>query len=233
MAQAHSTTRSNRRRRHGGLQFWAALVLALVAGTAAWLVFSCDIDWPARNRAARRLGLAAEDAGDFPRARAHYEAALADNPYDWNTRLSLANLLNHRLGVRDEALRQYLLALAYSPDHEIIPATEEEIRILRLIRSGELEDPSLAVDDIFAAAGTGAKWLFLRRLDPTLRAGGESYWEGWKRRGRGEIRYSHVASGHNGLYDAVLELAFPDGAVMAVRLRCPLRNTWRLSLSFP
>lgn len=231
---AHTTTRFRRRRGAGnGVRFWFALALALGAGTAAWTVLTRDVDWPTRNRDARAQGRTAENNGNYPLARARYETALANHPYDWETHLRLANLLNHRLNDQDDALRHYLYALAYSPDPAIVAETEAKIRILRLLRTGELEDPQNALEDMFVAAETDTENLFFRRLEAGLRPGRESYWNGWRERGRGVVAYSRVEAGREGMYDAVLELEFPDGTTMSLRLRCPLRDIWRLSLSFP
>lgn len=230
----HTTTlRSRRRRGGGGMRFRAALVLALCAAGAGWLVLGRDVDWPSRNRAARARALAAENAGDYGRARSGYEEALVSHPYDWEAHLRLANLLNHRLNVRSDALRHYLHALAYSPDRSIDAAARAEIAILHLLRNGELEDPADALEDMFLAAGAGAREEFLFRLDTGLLEGGDSYWSAWRERGRGKIAYSRIESDGRGLYDAMVELVFADGSSMSMHLRCPLRNIWRLGLSFP
>lgn len=232
---AHNTTIRTRRFRGegGGGRFWLALGLVCAAGLAAWLVFARDVDWPARARAARTRGREAEAAGDYPRARIFYETALANNPYDAATRLRLAHLLNHRLGDRAAAHRQYLRALAYSPDPAVVPEAEAELRILSLLRAGELETPEDAVADMLAAAESGAEALFAGRLAGRLREAAPAHFRAWRERGRGEIVYNRVVAAGDGLYDAMLELAFPDGATMSMHFRCPLRNIWQLNLSFP
>ena len=231
---AHSTTRFKYPRSiNNGVRFWAALILALGAGTAAWLVFTRDVDWQARNREARMQGYTAEINGNYPLARSRYETALANHPYDWETHLRLANLLNHRLNDQNDALRHYLYALAYSADSSIVAETEAKIRILYLLRTGELEDPQNALEDMFTAAETGTKNLFLRRLDAGLYQGAESYWSAWRGRGRGSVAFSRIEAGRDGMYDALLELDYPDGTIMSMHFRCPLRDVWRLSLSFP
>ncbi len=42
-----------------------------------------------------------------------------------------------------------------------------------------------------------------------------------------------IVSGHDGFYDAALELNFPDLTSMSMHLRAPIRDIWRLDLSFP
>ncbi len=230
-----TTTLRNRRPREGAgdLRFRAALLLVLCAAAAGWLVLSRDVGWPARRRTARARALAAESARDYPLARSHYEAALAADPFDWETRLGLANLLNHRLRVRDAALRHYLLALAYSPDSFVADETEAEIDVIRLLAEGGLEDPADALEDMFLAVEAGAKAQFAGRLDIWLLEGGDRVWDVWRGRGRGEIVFSRIESGGRGMYGATVELAFADGTSVSLLLRCPLRNIWRLSASFP
>ncbi len=228
----HATTQRIRRSRGvlELLRFYAAIIFALAAIAAACFVFTRDIGWPARSREARRRAHAAEADGDYLRARSAYEAALSGNPYDWETSLELANLLNHRLGLRADALRHYLRALAYSPDPSIIPETEAKIRILRLLRAGELEDPRDALEDMFTAAESGAKALFLRRLDRESRLEGEQRFREWRGRERGRTVLGRIEEDRNGRYEAMLDVHYPDGTEMPVRMRCLPRDVWRVIL---
>lgn len=221
------------RRPGAGLRFWAAVFLAVCAVLGGWAVLTRDIDWPTRNRSARLRGRAAEHAGNFPLARDAYESALVNNPYDWETRLRLADLLNTRLAERDAALRHYLHALAYSQDASIAPETEAKVRILRLLRSGELEEPSSAVADMFAAAELEAEGLFRERLAVVPESAWSAHWDAWRERGRGVVTRSRVEAGRHGLFDALVELEYPDGTAMSMHLRCSLRSIWKVSLSFP
>ncbi len=235
------TTTIRTRRFHGAAnsRAWLALAVACAAAAAAWLVFTRDVGWPVRARDARIRGRQAEAAANYAGARAFYEAALADNPYDADTHLRLARLLSRRLLDRAAAHREYLYALAYSPDPMIIPDVEAEMRILTLLQSGELEAPENAIADMTAAVEAGAEGLFRLRLDPSLYGGkdageaGAAHFRAWRERGAGKIVYSRVETDGSGMYDAELELAFPDGSSMSMHFRCPLRSIWKLSLSFP
>ncbi len=210
------------------LRMGAAIVFTLCAAGAAWLVFTRDVDWPVRNREARLRGHAAEGGGDYVLARSWYEAALASHPYDWDTRLQLANLLNYRLFDREGALVQYLYALAYSPDPSIAAETEAKVRVIRLLRGGELEDPADALEDIFVAAETGAEDLFLSRFaEEATGTEGNDLWEAWRGRGRGRVQFSRVESGRDGVYVALLEVEYPGGEAAPVRMRCRVRELWK------
>ena len=215
------------------LQRWVAVVLMLTAAAAAYLVFTRDVDWESRMREARQQGLTAERNGNFALARSFYESALANHPYDWETHLSLADILHHQLNNQQDALKHYLFALAYSPEPSIAERVQGEVVILRSIMSGELENPQDALEDMFLALENGAEASFYRRLSVVLRDDAKAYWEGWRQRGRGTVSTVRIASTHNGFFDAQVELDFPDGTAMSVHLYCPLRDIWRLDLSFP
>ncbi|MCC8108708.1 MAG: tetratricopeptide repeat protein, partial [Planctomycetes bacterium] len=74
-----------------------AIALVVITVAAAVTVFRRDVDWESRNNEARRLGLVADRNGNFNSARRHYENALANDPYDWETNFDLANILMKRL----------------------------------------------------------------------------------------------------------------------------------------
>lgn len=228
---------SDRRRARRGpgapLRRWLAVFLVLASIAAAYAILGRDVDWQSRNRTARKRGDTANHNGNYEAARAHYEAALANNPYDWETHLALADILAHKLNVPDSALRHYSFALAYSPEPSIVEGARQEVTILRLMRAGELENPYDAVVDMFRAMEEGTKELFTRRLSIGLRNETDAFWEAWKARGRGSISSMKIVSGHDGFYDAALELDFPDDTTLLMHFRCPLRDIWRLDLSFP
>lgn len=215
------------------LRRWAALMLVLLCIVAAFLVFSRDVSWESRRREARALGLTAEHNGNYEAARRHFEAAVANHPYDWETHLSLANILNYRLNDPDNALRHYLYALAYAPEPSLLRDAQNEVDVLNLVRRGQIENPHDALDDIFAALEANAESLFYRRLSIVLRADAKAFWDGWKQRGRGTVSGVRIVSRHDGFYDAMVELDFPDETAMSVHLYCPLGDIWRLELSFP
>lgn len=213
---------------------WLALALVFFSLLSAIMVFSRDVEWRQRRHEARRQGLTAEVNGDFPAARRHFETALAYHPYDWETHLSLAEVLNHRLGDYDNALRHYLYGLAYSPEPAVVEPTRRKISILRLIRAGELEDPRDALADMFLAAEAGERRTFNRRLAANLLPKAPQYLESWGERGRGEVLFSRVLGERDGFFDATVELSFPEsGTTMSLHLQCPLRDVWQLSLGFP
>lgn len=227
---------SDRYRKKGGddpLRRWAALMLVLICVVAAFLIFTRDIAWEPRRREARGLGLTAEHNGNYAVARIQYETALANHPYDWETHLSLANLLNYRLNDQDNALRHYLYALAYSPEPSLLRDAQSEVEILKLIRRGEIENPYDAIDDIFSAVESNAETLFYRRLSIVLRRDAKAFWEGWRKRGRGTVSGVRIVSRHDGFFDAQIELDFPDATSMSIHLYSPLRDIWRVELSFP
>jgi tetratricopeptide (TPR) repeat protein len=225
------------RRRHRGsgnpVRRALALVLAVAVIAAAYFVFSRDIDWENRSRKARQQGLNAYYNGDFGLARKHYEAALADNPYDWMTHRSLANLLFRRLNEPEDALRHYLYSEAFSPELGVNEEVKGDVEIIRLVRSGELENPRDAIDEMFQSVDAGAIAAFMRRLSPNLREDRLAYWDGWNRRGRGVLTRMVIVSNNNGFYDAFVEMQFADGAAMSMHLICQLRDIWRVELSFP
>lgn len=212
---------------------WLALGLLALAAVSAYLILTRDIEWGSRSREARRAGITAETNANYPEARRHYETALANNPYDWETHLALAKLLYHQLNDYDNALRHYLYALAYSPDVSFVAQVEQEIAVLRLIRSGQLENPLDALSDMFLAVEEGAEQIFRRRLALRLRADFPDYWRAWNRRGRGTVTYCNITATRDGFYDAVVELDFPDQTTMSMHFVAPLQDTWRLELSFP
>ncbi len=96
------------------------------------------------------------------------------------------------------------------------------------------------VIDVLAGASEKG-WLAVRLHtgDPSLYGGkdageaGAAHFRAWRERGAGKIVYSRVETDGSGMYDAELELAFPDGSSMSMHFRCPLRSIWKLSLSFP
>lgn len=210
----------------------ALAFLALSAVAAIWLL-GRDTEWRTRQTEARAAGLIAQDNGDHAAAKVYFEAALANNPYDWESHLLLADLLNHRLNDNAGALRHYFYALAYGPGGDVGETALREVHILRLIQDGDLEDPEDAVEDMFRAVEAGAEDAFRQRLASAPRELGAHYWSAWSERGRGAVDRTHVHSGHDGFYVAVMELRFADGTVMSVQLRCSLRDIWRLELGFP
>ncbi len=212
---------------------WLAIGLALIALAAAWAVLGRDVGWERRSRASRERGDTAGRNGNYEAARTLYETALANDRYDWETHLALADLLAHKLDDPGDALRHYTYALAYSGNPSIVEATRQEMTILRLMRSGELENPRDAVEDMFLSVEGGARDLFAQRLSGGLRPDEDAFWQAWTQRGRGSIEGMRIANGHDGLYDAALEVAFADGTTMLMHFRCPLRDIWRLDVSFP
>ena len=228
---------SSERKRVNGLtnpvRRWAALLLVLLALAASFLIFTRDVNWEGRNRVGRMHGDTAYRNGNYESARAHYEAALANNPFDWKTHLSLANILFHKLNDQSGALRHYLFAVAYSPEPEVVEEARELIQLLRLMRAGELENPYVAIAEMFLAVETGAADVFQRRLSIGLRDDTAVYWEAWRKRGSGSVTGMRLTSGRDGFYDAALELEFPDATSMLLHMRCPLRDIWRIDLSFP
>ncbi len=210
-----------------------AAALVLITVVAAYLVFTRDVSWERRNLGARRLGLNAVHNSNFPAAREYYEIALANHPYDWRTHYNLANLLAHRLNDPDAALRHFLYTLAYCPESAILARARAEVDILRLVRSGELENPADALDDMFDSAEGGARWLFERRLGLPARAEADAYWQGWRRRKRGELTNLRIRARGDELYDAYVEVRYPDETVMSMHLTARFRDIWRVSLAFP
>lgn len=237
MANTELRMMSDRKRFRRGtgdpLRRWLALFLVLGSIAAAYVLFSRDVDWETRNRSARKQGDTAYHNGNYEAARAHYEAALANNPYDWETHLALASILGTKLNAPDDALKHYTFALAYSPEPSIVDGALQQIAILRLMRSGELENPFDALEDMFQAIEADAQSMFARRLSIGLRDDLDAFWNAWKARGRGSVASMNIISGHDGFYDAAIELDFPDDTTMFMHLRAPLRDIWRLDLSFP
>lgn len=231
----NSTLRLNsdaRRTQGPGSPFrrWLAVGLVLTAVAVAWFVFRRDVTWPARSRDAYRLGATAAHVGNFSLAREHFETALANHPYDWTVHHALANVLFHQLNDQDNALRHYLYTLAYSPDPAVDETVRAKIDVIRLMRAGELENPHDALEDMFLAVENDAEAAFRRRV---VADNGAPYWQAWKARGRGRVTNMRITSSHDGFYDSVLEIAFPDDTGMAMHFLCPLRDVWRLELSFP
>lgn len=212
---------------------WIALSLTALSLAAAYLLLSRDIDWEKRRREARALGVTAQTNANHLEARRYYEMALSNHPYDWETHLSLAVVLNHYLNDYDNALRHYLYALAYATDNSVIEQAQKEIEILKLIRSGELENPVHALEDMFSAVEANAGLSFRRRLSFELSGDFFAYWNAWGKRGRGTPVYCRIESRRDGFYDAMIELEFPDGTSMSMHLQSTRQDIWRLELSFP
>lgn len=214
--------------RHG-----LAIVFTIASLVAAYYVFSRDVNWENRAREARQLGITAYHNGNFELARDYYEVALANHPYDYATHRNLADLLFRRLNDPDGALRHYLYSMAFSPmpgeDKEAVDA----VGVIRLLRSGELENPHDALGDMFQTVEAGAMAAFMRRLSTDLREDRQAYWDAWRARGRGTVTRMLITSNSNGFYDAFVELYFADDTAMSMHLMCPLRDIWRLELSFP
>ncbi|MCD8139914.1 MAG: hypothetical protein LUE17_09085 [Planctomycetaceae bacterium] len=215
------------------LRRWLAIFLALVSIVAASYIFSRDINWHNRAEEARQLGLTAYRNGNYELARGYFETALTNHPYDWSSHLNLANLLFRRLDDHEGALHHYLLSLAYSPEPSINEEVREAIDIIRLMQTGELEDPRDALQDMFLAVEDLAMPAFMRRLSIELGEDRHAYWEAWRARGPGAVTRVIITSNHNGFYDAFVELQYADGTEMSMHLICPLRDIWRLELSFP
>ncbi|MCD7895671.1 MAG: hypothetical protein LUG50_03230 [Planctomycetaceae bacterium] len=210
-----------------------AIALVVITVAAAVTVFRRDVDWESRNNEARRLGLVADRNGNFNSARRHYENALANDPYDWETHFDLANILMKRLNDLEGALRHFLYTLAYAPEPAVIEAAERDVRILRLIRSGHLENPQDALNDLYMAAEARTSELFAHRLSVDLRDDSDAYWRGWTSRGRGTVTLMRISDSHDGFFDAYLELEFSDETSMSMHMKAPIRDIWRIRLSFP
>ncbi len=215
------------------LRRWLAIFLALAAIVSACYIFSRDINWQKRAEEARQLGMTAYRNGNYELARGYFETALVNHPYDWTSHLNLANLLFRRLNDPDGALEHYLLSLAYSPEPSINEEVREAIDIIRLMRTGELENPRHAIQDMFMAVENLAVPAFMRRLSIELGEDRLAYWNAWRARGPGAVNRVIITSNHNGFYDAIVELEYADGTQMSMHLICPLRDIWRLELSFP
>lgn len=207
-------------------------LIAVCIATAVWL-FNRDTEWESRSLEAKVAGQTAEDNGNHEEARRCYEAALANNPYDWKTHLALANLINYRLNDPDAALQHYLYALTYCPVPDSLSEANAQVAILRRIRKGELENPYDALEDMFLSVEATAENAFRRRLSPRLTDDADAFWNAWRARGRGKVTFCAIASERNGFFDANLELDFPDNTVMSMHLYCPSNDIWRLELSFP
>lgn len=237
MAKTELRMQSERgRSRPGGnlpLRRWLAVILVLLSFAAAYAILSRDTDWEERGRASRAKGDTAYHNGNYRAAGEHYENILADNPYDWEVHLALANILAQKLNDPDDALRHHTLALAYSPEPTIVEDTKQKIAVLRLLRSGELENPYDAIEDMFLAVERDSEDMFARRLSVGLGQNPDPFWNAWKNRGRGAITHMSIVSAHDGFYDAALELDFPDSTSMSMHLRAPIRDIWLLDLSFP
>ncbi|MDR3077729.1 MAG: hypothetical protein LBV15_03075 [Planctomycetota bacterium] len=209
------------------------LILPLAAAIGAVCLFTRDMSWESRWRESGRLGRAAERDGETVAARDFYEAALRDHPYDWETRLALADLLNYEFHDNAAALTNYLIAMAGIPGGTAPEETARQMRLLRLIRSGVVEDPVDAAEDMFLAVEAGTERAFRRRLSTVLIRDSAAYWEGWRRRGRGRIGSRRLMELPDGSYAAVLEASFPDRSRLSFRFAADARGVWRLELGFP
>ena len=111
----------------------ACLLPALAAGLAL-LLASLDLDWERRNGEASAAALMAEERGEYAVAARLYQDALADQPYDWKSRLALADLQFRHERDCSPALGNYLIALAGSPVEKAGADTARKMRILHLFR---------------------------------------------------------------------------------------------------
>jgi hypothetical protein len=211
----------------------AAYLLPGLTASLLLLLSFLDLDWERRSIAARIAARLAEDRGVYASAAILYRAALADQPYDWESRLALADIQYRHDRDTSPVLGNYLIALAGTPEEYARADTAGKMRILRLFRSGALEDPADAVDDMFLAVEAGARRAFIRRLAPELLADAGAYWKGWRERGRGRMVSRRIFENGDGSYDAIVELAFLDGSQMSVRLAGTESGAWRLAYGFP
>ncbi len=218
--------------RHPGRRWLAFILICSAIAGGAWL-FSQDTGWETRQREARRHAHSAETGGNYVAARTFYETALANNPYDWETHLSLARILNRRFGDYDNAMRHYNFALGYAPDPAAMRNVQRELAVILMIRQGELENPWDAVEDIFLAVEANTEALFRLRLSPRLNDAPTAYWNAWRTRGRGTIVYCSVKDETDGFFDANIELVFSDGTSMSMHWYCVKGQVWRMEASFP
>ncbi len=232
MMRRLSDTERIRTYRHPGRRWLAIGMVALSIIAAIWL-FSRDIEWENRRREARLNGLSAEANGNYQAAREFFELALANHPYDWKTHLSLARILNHRLGDYTGAMRHYYYALGYTPEPSAMQDVRSELEVLDMIRRGELENPRDAIEDMFLAMEAGTEQLFRYRLSRRLKDDFSAYWNAWRQRGRGDTVYCRIRNEKDGFFDANVDLVFPDATSMSMHLYCVKNQVWRLEISFP
>lgn len=212
---------------------WPVFLLVAFTAVAALYVFTRDTHWERRNLEARARGLEAEYNGHYAAARGYFETALRNNPYDWETHLSLAENLRHRYNDIDQALRHYLFVLTYTPDPLVSAEVNQIVEVLKLMREGALENPADAVEDMFLAVEETSRVVFRQRLTKELIPDAALYYQGWLERGRGQIVFSAIQSLGEGNYDAMVEMAFEDGTSMSMLFHCRLHDIWRLKFSFP
>lgn len=215
------------------LMRWSAIFLATLTVCATIWLLGRDIGWESRLREAQAAADSAIKNGNFRSAKEHYLLALANQPYDWESHLALARLEMLRFNDYESALRHFLYALAYSPEQSTAQEVKGDIEVLRMIRRGELENPRDALEDMFLAVEEGARLVFLSRLAPNLESVSDAYWQAWSQRGRGFLNYCQIRGGNDGIFDANIELFFPDNTSMSMRFYCVKGSAWQLELSFP
>lgn len=231
----HTTRPMNRTRimRRPDTSAWPAAIGVALLLAAAILLFSRDIQWLSRARAARARAAAGALNGQIEVARDSYGEALNNDPYDWEDHLSLARILYHWLDDHENALRHYLYARAYCHDPAVGEEIDRAVAILSLMREGGLEDPGDALEDMFAAVEADSEFLFRQRLTGAPLRDSDLFWRAWRERGRGKVIYHSITPEPDGGYDAMIGIDYPDGVNMNLRLTSRRHDIWRLYLSFP
>ncbi|MDR0361944.1 MAG: hypothetical protein LBJ46_04575 [Planctomycetota bacterium] len=212
--------------------YGAVMVWTLCAAGFVWLA-AIDLDWKRNHDLALEQGDIAKYARHYDLSRRHYEEAVRINPYSADAHLLLALLYDRRLADNEQALKHYLYARKYAPDHEYTGMIDSSIEVLERIRSGVIEDPVDALADMEDAALDGYPEIFRLRLDPALAADADSYYRGWAARGRGTLAYRRMVREGDGGWRAVLDLAYADGSVMSAHFRAVPGRPWRMMLAFP
>lgn len=211
----------------GAVMLWTVSLVGV-----AWLA-SIDFDWKHNHDLAIERGNIAKYAGDYPLSRMHYEQAVRYNPYSADAHLALAVLYDRRLADNEKALRHFLYARKYNPEHPYKTVVDDSIDALDLIRTGIMEDPMDALADMETAVGIGSPDRFRRRLAPALEGDADAFYRAWIARGPARLSYRRLVREGGGGWRAILDLHYDDGVAMSMHFLAAPAAPWRMTLSFP
>jgi Tfp pilus assembly protein PilF len=210
-----------------------ALFLLLVGLAFAFWIHTRDREWKRNHDAALQHGEWALDAGNVEIAKAYFEQAAKFNPYSADAHFALAEIYDNALGNNEDALKHYIAGLRCDAEHPRAAAAEKAMAALNMIRDGVIEDPLNVAMEMLNATNEKSFQAFKIRLGPEPAKFAEFYWEGWRRRGYGQLIQRRVVQAADGEFDSILAFHYADGVSMSMHFACRPGEPWLLTVAFP
>lgn len=210
-----------------------ALLLLLAGLVFAFWIHTRDREWKRNHDAAFQHGKWALDAGNFEVAQAYFEQAVKFNPYSADAHFALAEIYDTARGHNEDALKHYIAALRCDATHPKAAAAEKAMAALNMIKDGVIEDPLNVAMEMLNATMEKSFLAFKIRLGPEPAKFAEHYWEGWSRRGFGQLIQRRVVQDADGDFDAILAFHYADGVSMSMHFACKAGEPWQLTVAFP